>query len=46
MNISRLAVDLAKDVFQLYGVDGHKKGVLGVERSLARRLRNCLPVKL
>ena len=28
MNIKRLAVDLAKDVFQLYGVDEQNKKVL------------------
>jgi len=25
MNITRLSIDLAKDVFQLYGVDGKQK---------------------
>ena len=28
MNITRLSIDLAKDVFQLYGVDGKQKCVL------------------
>ncbi len=28
MNIKRLAIDLAKDVFQLYGVDEGKRGIL------------------
>lgn len=28
MNITRLSKDLAKDVFQLYGVVGKQKGVL------------------
>ena len=28
MNITRLSIDLAKDVFQLYGVDGKQIGIL------------------
>ena len=28
MNIKRLAIDLAKDVFQLYGVDDQNKQVI------------------
>jgi transposase len=35
MNIKRIAIDLAKDVFQLYGVDADQKGVL--EKRLVSR---------
>ncbi len=28
MNITRLSIDLAKDIFQLYGVDSKQKCVL------------------
>lgn len=28
MNIKRIGIDLAKQVFQVHGVDGHEKAVL------------------
>ena len=37
MNIKRLAIDLAKDVFQLYGVDVNKQGVL--EKRIHSRMK-------
>jgi hypothetical protein len=41
MNIATIGIDLAKNVFQLHGVDGHGKLALR-RRSIAARCLGCL----
>ena len=39
MNIKRIGIDLAKQVFQVHGVDGQEKAVLRLKLPRAKMLR-------